>query len=442
MGQRLNSYLRGLVLTAPGPTGRQMWRSIGSIRRAPMDFLADMARQYGDIVQFPVPVPPSYFINDPEHVRQVLVGNARNTDKQTMQYRGLSVLTGDGLLTCDPPLWRNRRQVVQPAFHHEAVARMKGDIEAATGDALTRWRGQQTIDVEAEMMALALDIVGRTLFGADISADAADLSHRTVRALDAVVNRAQQPLRAPLGIPTPGNLRLRAAIRALDAAVAQLLAERRVDRPESPTMLDLIVDAYGFRPGAVVPKQVRDEIVTFIVAGHETVASGLTWALHLLMSDAASWQVLATADHVNATALARSAFEESLRLFPPAWLITRRTIAGDELGTVSVPAGSLLIMSPWVVHRDSRWWSNPDAFDIGRFLIPDAVPRTAYFPFGAGARMCIGRDMALLEGAVVLQRLAREVVLTTASDNPVGINASVTLRPAAPVVAHLDWTTP
>ena len=419
-----------------------MWRSIPSIRNAPMEFLAQTAADYGDVVQFPIPVPPSYFISHPDHVRRVLVSNARNTDKQTMQYRGLSVLTGDGLLTCDPPVWRDRRQVVQPAFHHEAVARMRQDVEDATRDAVNRWRSRSSIDVEAEMMFLALDIVGRTLFGSDMRDGAQALSHTTVRALDAVVRRAQRPVRLPLAVPTLGNQRLRAAIRALDEAVAQLLRSRGHQAGDSPTMLDLIVDAYGDADGSELPRAVRDEIVTFIVAGHETVASGLTWALNHLMRDEESWQKLSESDGDAGAALARSAFEESLRLFPPAWLITRRLREADAFEDVAVPAGSLIIMSPWVVHRDPRWWERPTQFDIQRFLNAENVPRGAYFPFGAGARMCIGRDMALLEGTIALQHITSTLRLRPMSHAPVAINASVTLRPAEPVLARVEWRGP
>ena len=440
MSGLLSAYAKGPVLTAPGPTGRQMWRSISSIRQAPMEFLAQMASEHGDIVQFPIPAPPSYFLNHPDHVRHVLVTNARHTDKQTMQYRGLSVLTGEGLLTCDPPAWRDRRQVVQPAFHHEAVARMRHDIEIATDEMLARWRSRTVINIEEEMMFLALDIVGRTLFGADMSEGAQELSHTTVRALDAVVQRARQPLRMPLSVPTFGNQRLRAAIRALDQAVSQLIESRGSGAAGDPTMLDLIVDAYRVTGSASLPTSVRDEIVTFIVAGHETVASGLTWALNSLMRDRQSWQELRQSGDDSGAALARSAFEESLRLFPPAWLITRRLREGDVFGDVRMPAGSLIIMSPWVVHRDSRWWERPEQFDITRFLDATSIPRGAYFPFGAGARMCIGREMALLEGMVALQRITRACALTPMSSVPVAVNASVTLRPAQELLAQVDWT--
>lgn len=407
-----------------------------------MRFLQAMQRAYGDVVQFPVPVPPSYFISDPDHVRHVLVANARNYDKQTMQYRGLSVLTGEGLLTADPPLWRERRAVVQPAFHHEAVAGMRTDVEAAVDSALARWKFLEVIDVEAEMMQLALDIVGRTLFGADVATESDDLSHTTLRALDAVVARAQQPLSLPLSVPTRGNRRLRAAVRALDEAVARLLQQRQPAERAGATMLDLLLDAYGLAPGRPVPQAVRDEVVTFIVAGHETVASGLTWACALLMREPEHLGRLRESSDEDREALARAIFEETLRLYPPAWLITRRATAADRFGDVDVPAGALVIISPWVVHRDPRWWPAADEFDPARFLGADGIRRAAYLPFGAGPRMCIGREMALLEGSVALARICAAVSLESPTGMRAGlpaVNASVTLRPAAPVLARLRW---
>jgi len=284
-----------------------------------------------------------------------------------------------------------------------------------------------------------LEIVGRTLFNADMSVEAADLSSSTLAALDVVVTRAQQPLSVPLSVPTKSNRILNRALSDLQAAVARLISHRLNNPNNHADMLELLIAAYGLQPGTEIPAAVRDEIVTFIVAGHETVASGLTWAWHLLMTNPEQYATLQAASGEDVEQRSRAIFEETLRLYPPAWLITRRATAADEVGGVEVPAGALVIMSPWIVHHDSRWWTNPADFEPARFLVEDDARRFAYLPFGIGARMCIGKDMALLEGAVALSEISRCVEFELIDESPLGVHAGVTLRPDRPIMAKLNW---
>ena len=433
----LRAYARGPVLTAPGPRSGVMLRSIGTIRKDPLSFLMQMQREHGSLVQFPVPTPASYFVADAADVRRVLIENARAYDKHTMQYRGLAALTGEGLLTSDGEKWRDARRVVQPAFHHEAVAGMRESIIRAAESACERWLHGDVIDVESEMMRMSLQIVGTTLFGADLSAEAADLSHATLQALDAVVTRAQRPWLNAFHIPSRSGRHLRQALTELDTAVVNLVAHRLSQPTAAPDMLGMLMAAHGVEPGQRVPREVRDEIVTFIVAGHETVASGLTWAWHLLMTHQDQYSLLHDAgDDVHV--VARAVFEEVLRLYPPAWLITRRSLQSDVLSGCGIPADALIIMSPWVVHRDPHWWPQPEKFVPQRFLESSDARRLAYLPFGFGQRMCIGRDMALLEGAIALATISQRVKFTAVENRNVGQIASVTLRPAAPIKAQVQ----
>ena len=466
----LRKYARGPVLTAPGPRSGDMLRAIGAIQRDPVGFLEHMAAQHGPVVQFPVPVPPSYFFADADSVRHVLVDNARAYDKQTMQYRGLATLTGDGLLTSDAGAWRAARKVVQPAFHHAAVAAMRTSIEQAADRVVASWN-EPTIDLEAQMMRIALLAVGDTMFGADLSAEAEQLSSSTLSALDAVVRRAQRPWSAPLGVPTRANRSLNQALRALDMSVDSLVSQRLASQTHSPDLLGLLIQAHmGEQPwmsfasasgdstpvesqqqrhrgqlqsathrAFATPTAVRDEVVTFIVAGHETVASGLTWSWQLLLQHP---EVLAEMcgieDNEQRERYARAVFEEALRLYPPAWLITRRSLQSDTIAGITIPQGALVILSPWVTHRDQRWWPEPHTFNPHRFLEDSDARRLAYLPFGVGQRMCIGREMALLEGAVVLARMCRQVRLAARSPLDLRRHASVTLRPAEPVVVDVE----
>jgi cytochrome P450 len=406
--------------TAPGPAGPNMLKAFGEIRRSPMQFLFDTWQEYGDVVQFPIPSPPSYLVNDPDAVRQVLIGRGRDYDKDTIQYRSLSLVTGEGLLTAQLGPWRRQRPLVQPAFHHETLHGIVAHISDASDRLCASWDelpDGSVVDIDAAMMHAALEVVGHALFGTDLSADADVLAESTLSALEVVVARARVPLTPPQWLPTPANRRLQRAVRELDRAVDGMLAERGdVSAPQD--MLDLLIMARDDHGQRLSKEEIRDQIVTFIVAGHETVASALTWAWALL----ARRPELMEQIHVEAAAVlggraptlndladlpfARAVFDETLRLYPPAWLITRKAMADDVLGGWNIPAGALIIMSPYLLHRHPAIWSNPEEFDPARFIHGD-IPRTAFIPFGAGLRQCIGKDFAYVEGVLMLAGLAQ-----------------------------------
>lgn len=430
-----------------------MLRAFGTIRRNPLQYLASVWRDHGDVAQFPVPVPPSYLVSSPEAVRQILVTRARDYGKRTLQYSALSLVTGEGLLTADTATWRPHRRILQPAFHHTAVALVGDHVHAAATRLERQWRATEgtVVDVDAAMMRTALEIVGGALFGTNLEVDAERLARATVAALDMVIVRARTPIVAPSWVPTPGNLRLRRAVRQLDDAVTQILASRSGPLPEVPRdMLDLLLAAHGDDVDQLSTRQIRDEIVTFIVAGHETVASALTWAWYLLAQNPDALARL----HAEVDALdhdptvadlaslpwSRAVLDEALRLYPPAWLITRHSEQPDQVDGIDIPAGALLIMSPWIVHRHPRLWRDPEAFDPQRFLSDEErdvqAVRQAYIPFGAGPRLCIGRDMALLEGTLLIAHLARRFTITP-TDAPVVAEPLVTIRPRHGLPAYV-----
>ncbi len=430
-----------------------MLRSMGAIRRDPLAFLASMRSSYGDVMQFPIPRPATYLVSDPEAVRRVLVTNARAYGKRTLQYTTLALVTGEGLLTADTDVWRTQRPVIQPAFHRASLDLVAVHVSTAVDRLLSDWsaRDGQVVDVDAAMMHLALEVVGSALFGSDLSADAERLADATLAALEVVVKKARSPLPIPVAVPTPTNLVLRRAVGRLDAAVDAMLAER-ARRPlaagEPPRdMLDLLLTVTSEDGTHLTRAQVRDQVVTFIVAGHETVASALTWAWHLLATHpAALARLRAEVDAVCAgkpvTFLdlphlpwTAAVLDEVLRLYPPAWLVTRRSLASDSLGGVAIPTDALIVMSPWLVHRDPSAWPDPDGFHPERFLDEsggrrrDVAALPAYLPFGAGPRLCIGRDMALLEGVLVLASLVGRVDLEPVGRPPQAMPL-VTIRPA------------
>jgi cytochrome P450 len=459
----------------PGPQGPDMLRAFRTIRRDAVEFLADCAHRYGPIVSFPIPRVPVVSVSDADAVQRVLQTNHQGYGKRTVQYAALSLVTGEGLLTSDGEVWRSMRRLLQPAFHHQTLGGVLAGVDAAAGQLGDEWGRLPdgvVVDVDAAMMRTTMQVVGSTLFGADLGDQAKRLVTEVAVALNVVVGRAQLPLQPPAWLPTPGNRRLRRSLASLDVAVDRLVGARR-QRPDADDVLGLLLRAQ--HEGLVTPRQVRNEVVTLIVAGHETVATALTWTWYLLSQapDAAA-SVRAegralpdgplTLDDVAALPFTRAVLDESLRLYPPAWLISRRALADDALCGYRIPEGTVVIMSPELVHRDARWWPDPDRFDPGRFLGSRRgdLDRRGYLPFGAGPRLCIGRDFALLEATVLLARLAARFTLTPTgarapyiapidagapSGGPVGAGAprvhrGVTGRPAGGLPSHVSPASP
>jgi cytochrome P450 len=418
-------------VTAIGPQGGAMLRNIRRITTDPLTYLEATWSEFGDVVQFPIPKPATYLVSSPEGAKEVLVNQHNETSKQTLQYNNLSLVTGEGLLTADTQAWRPRRRMLQPAFHKEMVALSVHHIETGLAKLDAQWtevtaEGPAIVDIDHAMMSLALEITCGALFGIEVDDDVDEITSATLIALHGVVARARNPISIPLFIPTPANLKMKRAIKRLDKAVDAILRSRELNKlPEHAPirdMLDVLLDPDLETP--LTKQQIRDEIATFIVAGHETVASALTWAWHLLVTNPDELQKLK-----NDPTRAQMVFDESLRLYPPAWVITRRTTSDITVDGVLIPAKSLVIVSPWLVHRNQKAWENPDAFQPDRFQ--NGVPQLGYIPFGAGARLCIGKEMARLEGSQILAHIATTWNIEAVHTSQVPIDASVTLRPVS-----------
>lgn len=416
-------------VTAPGPKGLNMLSMMKNIMAEPLPFLASTRLKFGDVVQFPIPKPATYFVSSPEGARDVLVAKHKQVNKRTIQYSTLALVTGEGLLTADGEVWKQRRRILQPAFHHEMIKLTQDQVINALSGLNKRWHesittGDEIFDLDQEMMSLALEITGNTLFGTDLSGEALEITSATISALHGVVARAQNPLALPLKVPTPANQGMNKAVARLDQSIERIVKYRNQDRLPigSPIrdMLDVLLAAED--ENQINKTQLRDEVATFIVAGHETVASALTWAMHLLATHPD--EQLALAQNPERS---EQVFAETLRLYPPAWLITRRTLEDIQVNETLIPANSLVILSPWVTHRHESLWDKPTEFNSDR--MKDGTPQVGYFPFGAGPRLCIGKDMALLEGKLILADLFQNWKVSRLTHAPVPIDASVTLRP-------------
>jgi cytochrome P450 len=306
------------------------------------------------------------------------------------------------------------------------------------------------IDIAQEMMEVALKIVGRALFSIDVRREAAELAQAVLVLREHIVGRARTLSLVPGFLPTPGNLRARAALARLDRFVYDLIAERRRMAVEGEALPDdlltMLMQAQfeeNSKSQFMTDRQLRDEVITLIIAGHETVASALAWTWRLLSQNPeACARLHEEVDTVPAGRLpsvedlprlpyTRMVFDEALRLYPPAWIITRRALAEDRIGPYRVPAGGLVVLSPYVTQRLAAFWTEPERFRPERFSPEEIAGRSkfAYFPFGAGPRLCIGNTFALVEAQLVLATVARRYDLESAAGRPVEVEPGVTLRP-------------
>ncbi len=413
-----------------------MLRDAPTMIRDPLRYLSAAVAQHGDFIAFPMPRTPVVLVNAPDAAHRVLVQHHRRYSKRTVQYDTLGIVTGDGLLVSDPPRWTSHRRTMQPAFHHERLDAVARYSVLAAERVVQEWlrSGPAVLDVDEAMMHAALQVVGAALFSTDLTGQAERIVQAVLTSLDHVVVRARSPWLPPLSVPTPGNLRLRRALGTIDEAVAGIVAERRRRADPGEDMLGLLLTA------GLTDREVRDEVVTLLIAGHETVASALTWTWYLLAQhpdqdtglaaelDEVCPQGPPTFADLPRLRRTRAVLDEALRLYPPAWVLSRRAIEEDELAGFAVPAGSIVLISPYTLHRHPELWPDPLTFSPQRWH--GETPRWAYLPFGAGPRLCIGRDFALVEGTLMLATIARRLSVALPAGRPrPRVDALVTLRP-------------
>ncbi len=426
-----------------------MVRALPRIRRDPLAFLAACVTRYGPLVAFPLPTTPVLLVTTARGARRVLVESAASWTKATIQYSSLALVTGSGLLTTDGSAWRSARRAAQPAFRHGNLQLVADQAVAAADRVRAPWPAGRTaeVDADAAILEATLEVVGRTLFGGDVDDDGERVVQAVLEGLQVVVARARTPVPWPRWVPTPGNRRLARTERVLDEAVAHVVARRRAQGvgEDDEDLLALLLRAAD--SGMLTETSVRGEVATMVVAGHETVASALAWTLHLLATHPEAQErlhaeldeVLADGDTHRAPGWAdlarlrwtRAVVDESLRLYPPAWVVTRKAAADDVVDGVAVPAGTLAIVSPWLLHRREETYGDAEAFAPGRFLeeSPPSPARGEYLPFGAGARICIGRDFAIVEAVLMLAALLRDRLVEPVPGAEPVLEAQVTLRP-------------
>jgi cytochrome P450 len=431
----------GTLHAPPGPKGHLLGDNLREYARDPLGFLSHCARAYGDVVRLRFMGQRFYLLSHPDLIEYVLVENNRNFTKTRILRRNRRLL-GEGLLTSEGEVWRRQRRLAQPAFHRKRMAAYGEVMAAFTERSLEGWRDGQTIDVHAEMTRLTLEIVAKCLFGADVGAEAKDVGRAMKLALEDFSSQ-RRLIRIPKSIPTPHNLRFERAARRLDAIVHTIIEQRRTNEEDRGDLLSMLVLAEDESGKRMTDKQLRDEVMTLFLAGHETTANTLAWTFWLLSLNVAAEAKVAeelervlsgrtpTLADLPRLPYVERVIKESMRLYPPAWVMGRESVGECEVGDYRMPAGSTALMSQWVVHHDPRYHHDPQRFDPDRWTAghEKELPRFAYFPFGGGRRQCIGAGFAMTEACLVLAAVTQRFRLKFVPGQSVEPYASITLRP-------------
>jgi cytochrome P450 len=420
---------------------------LATLRRNPLECWT--IRHFEEpIVEGGLPFGRVLLVSEPGAVRRVLLENAANYRKDRLQRRVLSAGMKDGLLSVEDARWKAQRHVVAPVFALRTVRDFAPAMMGAAEAMIARWPDGEAVDLAVEMRRITLEVLERTIFTDGFGAEAEDI-RLAMAAYFRVIGQVSplDIIGAPDFVPRQSRWRVRSTLRFFESAIDDLIAARRrllASNPDAAPrdILTLLLLAADDDSGALSEAEVRSNVLTFFAAGHETTANALCWALFLL-SQSPEWRrrveresvrVLggSPSDAVDALTDCRAVIEEAIRLYPPIAAISRVALGSDDLDGVKVRRGTLVVISPWVLHRHKRLWDNPDAFDPGRFESParGAINRFAYLPFGAGPRTCIGSPFAMQEAAIVLATIVNRFTLQLSPDQTVWPLLQVTLRPA------------
>ena len=430
------------------PRGHVLLGHMPALRRDPLAMLEDGWRECGDVLQYRFgPIWP-YLVVHPDHVRHVLQERHTNYVKPPITNNMFRRALGDGLMTNEGDAWLRQRRLMQPVFLRQRLVGLGTMMIEAVGALVERWRAPaergDPIEVLGEMSRLTLAIAGRTLLNAEVGRDAEVIARSVNETIDYVKRNLESYIKWPPWAPLPGNRRYLAARRALDTIIYRLIDERRRDGEDAGDLLSMLLAARDEVTGRGMSKQqLRDEMVTLLIAGHESSADVLAWAWYLLDRhpdvaerlraelDAELGGRAPSLDDLPRLRYTTMVLQETMRLYPPAWLLTRMSLGDDEIGGYPIRRRSVVILSPYLTHRHPDFWEDPERFDPERFRPERAEkrPRFAYFPFIGGPRQCIGNTFAMMEMQIVLATVAQAYRLELVPDHPVVPLPTVTLRP-------------
>jgi cytochrome P450 len=408
----------------------------------PLSVFAEWAHRFGDIFYYRAGWIHVYFLNRPDYIESVLVTQHQNFIKDRV-VRNSRWLFGDGLLTNEGAPWLRQRRLIQPVFHRDRIASYAEIMTRYTGEMLDTWKDGEPREIHQDMMHLTLRIVAKVLFSVEVTEETARIAS-VLNLLMRYGSGGKMVLPAFLRyLPIPSMLQVRRAVRHLDEMVYGIVRQHRASAIDNGDLLSMLLTAQDEDGSRMTDRQLRDEAMTFILAGHETTALSLSWIWFLLsdhpeaeqklqreLRDVLEGRVPGMQDLMRLS-YTEKVVKEAMRLYPPAWGLARTALSDCEIGGFKVPAGANVVMSQWVMHRDPRFYTHPEQFDPDRWSSESAqrLPRFAYFPFGGGPRLCIGASFAMMEATLLLATIAQRFQLRLVPGHPVVPVPSITLRP-------------
>lgn len=425
------------------------------LKKDPLNYFVKLAVDYGDIVPLKLGPANTLVLNREDHIRHVAVENMVNYRKSDF-YEILRPILGEGIFMCHGAEWKKQRQTIQPAFRSGALNSMVATMINATEEMFERWDQRysagQAFDIAPEMMRVTLDILLRTMFGNRLPKDSESIYDTVATLLGHSERRMWTPFPLPLSIPTPANVSYRKALAAMEREVENIIEHRRRNRGDGEDLLTLLLDAYDPADGHEQDlKLLRDQVMSILLAGHETTANGLVWVFKLLSEhpdkrEAARRTVIDACSggapdraFLMSQSYVTNFIEESMRLYPPVWNLSRTAIEDDRIGDTDVPAGTVIITCPYAMHRNPRYWANPEGFDPDRFnggWTRNDQHHFRYMPFGAGPRSCAGERFAMLEAAIVTSMALQRYDVDLVPGQVIRPAPMITLRPAGTVMVR------
>lgn len=428
----------------PGPRGLAALTNVFAFKHDWSGFLHRCQREYGDVVYFRFLSVPLCLVAHPDGIEYVLVKNAANFEK-SRDYRAMRALLGNGLLTSEGNFWQGQRKLIQPAFRHDNIFSYAKLMTEAAGALVEQWRDGETRDVHEDFMAVTLEIVAKSLFGSEMSQDTRGVGQAVNMVMNLFIDHASLAFLLPESLPIPKSARLRKSIEHLNGVIQGIIRGRRAHPRPVNDLLQTLLEVRDESGAGMSDEQLRDEVMTLFLAGHETTSNSITWTLRLLAENPEKEAALHAELHAVlqgrqpvASDLPRLTYtgmvvKEALRLYPPAWGIGRRALEEFELAGCRIPAGTNLFMLQWITQRDARFFPEPERFEPERWEEDPArsgkLPRFAYFPFGGGPRVCVGAGFAMMEAMLLLATFAQRFRFELVPGQDLQPLFSVTLRP-------------